>query len=70
VKLLLDTHTFIWWDSEPQKLPPETLLLCQDNAAQQVSNACAVEEASLPLPSLRHTPTFCVEANFSIRNGH
>jgi len=22
MKLLLDTHTFIWWDSEPAKLSP------------------------------------------------
>jgi PIN domain nuclease of toxin-antitoxin system len=22
MKLLLDTHTFIWWDSDPSKLSP------------------------------------------------
>jgi len=30
MKLLLDTHTFIWWDSEPAKLSPQALALCQD----------------------------------------
>jgi PIN domain nuclease of toxin-antitoxin system len=30
MKLLLDTHTFIWWDSEPSKLSPQALALCQD----------------------------------------
>ncbi|GIV71213.1 type II toxin-antitoxin system VapC family toxin [Caldilinea sp.] len=30
MKLLLDTHTFIWWDSEPAKLSPRALALCQD----------------------------------------
>lgn len=30
MKLLLDTHTFIWWDSEPAKLSPRVLALCQD----------------------------------------
>ncbi len=30
MKLLLDTHTFIWWDSDPAKLPPHVLALCQD----------------------------------------
>jgi PIN domain nuclease of toxin-antitoxin system len=30
MKLLLDTHTFIWWDSDPVKLSPNVLALCQD----------------------------------------
>jgi PIN domain nuclease of toxin-antitoxin system len=32
MKLLLDTHTFIWWDSEPARLSPRALALCQDQA--------------------------------------
>ncbi|GIV91524.1 MAG: hypothetical protein KatS3mg056_0233 [Chloroflexus sp.] len=28
MKLLLDTHTFIWWDSAPAKLSPQALTLC------------------------------------------
>ena len=30
MKLLLDTHTFIWWDSEPSQLSKQVLELCQD----------------------------------------
>jgi PIN domain nuclease of toxin-antitoxin system len=30
MKLLLDTHTFIWWDSDPAKLSPQALALCRD----------------------------------------
>ncbi len=30
MKLLLDTHAFIWWDSEPERLSPRALALCQD----------------------------------------
>ena len=30
MKLLLDTHAFIWWDSDPAKLSPQVLALCQD----------------------------------------
>jgi PIN domain nuclease of toxin-antitoxin system len=30
MRLLLDTHTFIWWDSEPGKLSSRALALCQD----------------------------------------
>ncbi|NOZ51012.1 MAG: type II toxin-antitoxin system VapC family toxin [Chloroflexi bacterium] len=32
MKLLLDTHAFIWWDSDPAKLPTQVLALCQDRA--------------------------------------
>jgi PIN domain nuclease of toxin-antitoxin system len=30
MKFLLDTHTFIWWDSEPEKLSQRALELCRD----------------------------------------
>ncbi|CAN1208595.1 PIN domain-containing protein [Tumidithrix helvetica PCC 7403] len=30
MKLLLDTHTFMWWHSEPEKIPSDTLILLQD----------------------------------------
>ena len=30
MKLLLDTHTFLWWDSEPEKLSRRVLELCQN----------------------------------------
>lgn len=29
MKLLLDTQIFIWWDSEPEKLPASILELCE-----------------------------------------
>ncbi|MCC5605268.1 type II toxin-antitoxin system VapC family toxin [Nostoc sp. CHAB 5834] len=29
MKVLLDTHIFIWWDSEPEKLSPNILSLLQ-----------------------------------------
>jgi PIN domain nuclease of toxin-antitoxin system len=31
MKLLLDTHTFIWWDSEPARLSSRALAFCQDS---------------------------------------
>src|SRR4030065_1671432 len=30
MNLLLDPHVFIWWDSNPDKLSPRALTLCQD----------------------------------------
>ena len=30
MKLLLDTHTFIWWDSEPERLTQKVLSMLQN----------------------------------------
>jgi len=30
MKLLLDTHAFLWWDSAPSNLSPPALAACQD----------------------------------------
>lgn len=30
MKLLFDTHTFLWWDSEPDRLSPVVLDLCRN----------------------------------------
>jgi len=30
MKLLLDTHIFIWWDSQPERLSERVLSLCRD----------------------------------------
>ena len=29
MKVLLNTHIFIWWDSEPEKLSPNIFILLQ-----------------------------------------
>jgi PIN domain nuclease of toxin-antitoxin system len=34
MKLLLDTHTFIWWDRDPQKLPEATINRLKDSENQ------------------------------------
>ena len=34
MKYLLDTHTFIWWDSKPDKLSTKALNLCKDSRNQ------------------------------------
>jgi PIN domain nuclease of toxin-antitoxin system len=34
MKFLLDTHTFIWWDSDPQKLSEQVLNLLTDRNHQ------------------------------------
>ncbi|OBQ04638.1 MAG: hypothetical protein AN490_15050 [Anabaena sp. AL09] len=30
MKLLFDTHTFMWWHSEPDRIPRDTLTLLQN----------------------------------------
>jgi PIN domain nuclease of toxin-antitoxin system len=42
MRLLLDTQIFIWWDSEPDRLPRGILQLCRNEA-----NALVVSVASL-----------------------
>jgi PIN domain nuclease of toxin-antitoxin system len=49
MKLLLDTHTFIWWDSDPAKLSPHTLMLCQDRANTVLLSVASVWEIQIKL---------------------
>ena len=42
MKLLLDTHTFIWWDCDPLRLSPQVLNMCQDQ-----ENVLLISVASL-----------------------
>ena len=49
MKLLLDTHTFIWWDSEPQRIPSATLLLCQDEANTLLLSVASVWEMQIKM---------------------
>jgi PIN domain nuclease of toxin-antitoxin system len=47
MKLLLDTHTFIWWDRDPAKLSPQTLALCQDQANVVLLSVVSVWEMQI-----------------------
>jgi PIN domain nuclease of toxin-antitoxin system len=47
MKLLLDTHTFIWWDSDPAKLSPQALALCQDRANVVLLSGVSVWEMQI-----------------------
>ena len=49
MKLLLDTHTFIWWDSEPAKLSPQALTLCQDRKNSLLLSVASVWEMQIKL---------------------
>jgi PIN domain nuclease of toxin-antitoxin system len=49
MKLLLDTHTFIWWDSEPAKLSPQILTLCQERTNSLLLSVASVWEMQIKL---------------------
>ncbi len=49
MKLLLDTHTFIWWDSEPAKLSSQAIILCQDQQNSLMLSVASVWEMQIKL---------------------
>lgn len=49
MNLLLDTHAFIWWDSEPNKLSPRSLALCRDRANTVLLSVTSVWEMQIKL---------------------
>lgn len=49
MKLLLDTHAFIWWDSEPAKLSPRVLALCQDRQSVLLLSVVSIWEMQIKL---------------------
>ena len=40
MKLLLDTHTFLWLDSSPEKLSQTALAACERSNQPTVSERC------------------------------
>src|SRR6266566_1970567 len=49
MKLLLDTHAFIWADGEPQKLSPAATAACEDPANQLHLSTASVWEMQIKL---------------------
>jgi len=47
MKLLLDTHTFIWWDSEPAKLARQARSLCADPENELLLSVASVWEMQI-----------------------
>lgn len=63
MNLILDTHTFMWWDSAPSQLPKEILRLCHDENNTLILSIASVWEMqiksqlgkltlNMPLPDL------------------
>jgi PIN domain nuclease of toxin-antitoxin system len=49
MRLLLDTHTFIWWDSHPEKLSQTALSLLQDQSNTLILSVVSVWEMQIKL---------------------
>jgi PIN domain nuclease of toxin-antitoxin system len=49
MRLLLDTHTFIWWDSAPDKLSSQVLALGTDQANEMILSVTSVWEMQIKL---------------------
>src|SRR5262245_6139483 len=47
MRILLDTHIFIWWDSEPRKLPAQAKSLCEDSANTLVLSVASIWEMQI-----------------------
>lgn len=49
MKLLFDTQAFIWWDSDPARLSPQALALCQDRANLLLLSVASIWEMQIKL---------------------
>ena len=49
MKLLLDTHVFIWWDQEPARLPARVESLCTDPENTLLLSIASVWEMQIKL---------------------
>ena len=47
MKLLFDTHAFIWWDTESSKLSSRVLALCQDRANELLLSVASAWEMQI-----------------------
>ncbi|MDX6498879.1 MAG: hypothetical protein QOG23_2139 [Blastocatellia bacterium] len=49
MKLLLDTHVFIWWADQPEKLSPAALSALEDEANELVLSVASVWEMQIKI---------------------
>jgi PIN domain nuclease of toxin-antitoxin system len=49
MKLLLDTHAFMWWHSEPEHISKSTLTLLQDSANEVILSVVSLWEMQIKI---------------------
>lgn len=64
MRLLLDTHAFIWWDSKPERLSKRVLALLEDSANTPVISAANFWEIQIKSASGKMDLTMPLETIF------
>lgn len=49
MKLLLDTHVFIWWSGEPNKLSEKVLSACENHANRLILSIVSIWEMQIKM---------------------
>ncbi|MEA1901669.1 MAG: type II toxin-antitoxin system VapC family toxin [Thermodesulfobacteriota bacterium] len=49
MKLLLDTHVFIWWSGEPNKLSEKVLNACENRANRLILSIVSIWEMQIKM---------------------
>jgi len=62
MNLLLDTHVFLWWASEPERLSSKVFNLCEDNMNNLILSVVSVWEMQIKLQLGK------MRLNMSLRN--
>jgi len=52
VRLLLDTHAFIWWSSEPEKLSKKVLTAFEDSENELTLSVASIWEMQIKVQLL------------------
>ena len=47
MRILLDTHIFLWWDNDPDQLSAQAKILCQDSVNTLVLSVVSVWEMQI-----------------------
>lgn len=47
MRILLDTHLFIWWDSEPEQLSSQARILCEDAENSLILSVASIWEMQI-----------------------
>jgi len=67
MKLLLDTHTFLWWATDPAKLSPHVLALCQNRSVDLMVSVVSLWEIQIKAQLGKLTLTTSIPALITIQ---
>lgn len=72
MKLLLDTHAFIWWSDEPEKLSEKVLESCQNDENSLILSIASIWEMQIKIQlgkmRLKHSLRYLIENQQNINN--